>query len=116
MVYLYCVFPMRTQVSRERGRAASLTTVRAVELTCAAFATQAVPHVALCFALLFGESPTLTSTLSSSSSSTTTAGKADRNTLSAGAAAAAGKGKQNERRELLQSRLLDSMEVILVHC
>ena len=75
------------------------TTARAVGLACDALAEQAVPHVALCFAVLFGENASASAAATS-------------------AAAAAGGGKpvkmEGTKREKLQSRLLGAMEVTFV--
>lgn len=77
------------------GRGKQKTTARAVGLACDALAEQAVPHVALCFAVLFGENPAACAAEASS-------------------AATAGGGKavaEGSKRERLMSRLLGAMEV-----
>lgn len=73
-----------------RGDHSLNTTSRAVELACTALAEKAVPHLALCFAALFGESPAA---------------------AAAAVAAVSEGGKAPGRAVKLRGRLLGALEV-----
>eukprot|EP00752_Nemacystus_decipiens_P004544 g4148.t1 len=82
-----------------RGDHVLNTTSRAVELACAALAERAVPHLALCFAALFGESPT--------PGFATTAG---------GVSGVSGGGNKGPgRAEKLRGRLLGALETFGIY-
>lgn len=84
-----CVMCVSSFVQGYAGRKQANTTTRAIELACVSLSEQAVPHVALCFAVLFGESP------ATSAASVKTSG---------------GTGEKRSA-VLLRSRILKSMEV-----
>lgn len=73
-----------------RGDHSLNTTSRALELACVALAEKAVPYLAMCFAVMFGESSAA---------------------AAAAVSKASGGGKGSRRAEKLRGRLLGALEV-----